>query len=117
MTILDIRLAIRDLLGPLWDEHRRPGDTYADLAERPALAEYRDALLQAHEHWLAESLAAQPTETGQARYREDPGHYTQQVVGGRRYACVCTVDCPNPCRGSCTCAACAAAWRDWSEFR
>jgi hypothetical protein len=116
MTILDIRLAVRDLLGSLWDEHYGPGDTYADLAERPALAEYREALLQAHADWLAESISAAPTATGLARYTEDPGHYTEQVVGGNRYACVCASTCSNPCRGRCTCAACGAAWRDFDEF-
>lgn len=116
MTIVDIRIATREILGPLWDQHYGPGDTYADLAERPGLAEFRDALLQAHEHWLEESLAAKPTKTGLALYDEDPGYYTEQVVGGQRYACVCASTCSNPCRGRCTCAACGAAWRDFEAY-
>jgi hypothetical protein len=116
MTLLDIRHAVRDLLGSLWDEYYGPGDTYEDLANRPALAAYRDALLQAQADWLEESATATPTEIGRQRYPEGGGYYTEQVVGGRRYACTCWSSCGNPCRGKCTCAACGAAWRDFDAF-
>ena len=116
MTILDIRHAVRDLLGALWDKHYGPGDTYEDLANRSELVEFRDALLQAHADWLAESAIAAPTEIGRHRYPEDAGHYTEQVVGGQRYACTCWSSCSNPCQGRCTCAACGAAWRDFEAY-
>jgi hypothetical protein len=116
VTLLDIRLAVRGLLGPAWEENWHAGETYEDLARRPALAEHRDALLLAHEHWLAEAAIARPTEFGVARYPETGGYYEHQVVDGGRYACVCWSGCAKPCRGECICPACTYAFRDWEEF-